>query len=121
MKGIELGRIGEDHAERFLVENGFTVIQRNYRTRRGEIDTIAEKDGVVHFIEIKTYAALGPEALEYAVGRRKRSTIIGVSKDFLFRNRRFSDSLVRYDVLFLGGEESAPELLENAFTESGVA
>ncbi|MFP4562501.1 MAG: YraN family protein [Spirochaetia bacterium] len=121
MKGTQLGRLGEDRAEGFLEDNGFTVIERNYRTRRGEIDAVAVKNGVVHFIEIKSYINLGTDALEYAVGKRKQATIIGVSKEFLYRNRRFAESFVQYDVLFLRGNELTPELLENVFTESGVA
>ena len=116
-----MGRRGEDKAESFLRHNGFTVIVRNYRTRRGEIDAVAVKGGVVHFIEIKTYATLGPDALEYAVGKRKQSTILKVSKEFLYKNKRFAESSVQYDVLFLGGNDLTPELMENVFTESGVA
>lgn len=113
--------VGEDRAEEFLVENGFSVIRRNFRTRRGEIDVIAIKNGILHFIEVKTFARLGQEALEYAVGKRKRSTIIGVSKSFLFENRGFHGNTIQYDVLFLRGDDSPPELMENVFTESGVA
>ena len=121
MKSTERGRLGEERAGRFLVARGFTVVERNYRTRRGEIDAIAVRDGILHFIEIKTYAALGPEALEYSLGRRKRATILGVSKEFLYKNGRFSESTVQYDVLFLGGDGTNPILMENVFTESGVA
>ena len=97
------------------------MIVRNYRTRRGEIDMVAVKNGILHFIEIKTYKSLGADALEYAVGRRKQSKIIGVSKEFIYKNRRFAESIVQYDLLFLRGKELTPELMENVFTESGVA
>lgn len=50
----KIGVIGEDIASMFLVKRGFSVIQRNYRKKYGEIDIICEKDGILHFIEVKT-------------------------------------------------------------------
>lgn len=48
------GLWGEIYAARFLRDNGFDLIAGNYRRRVGEIDIIAEKDGVTCFIEVKT-------------------------------------------------------------------
>ena len=45
------GLWGEIYAARFLRDNGFDLIAGNYRRRVGEIDIIAEKDGVTCFIE----------------------------------------------------------------------
>jgi putative endonuclease len=50
----EIGKIGENITDRFLRKDGFTVIERNYRTKFGEIDSIARKDNVLHFIEVKS-------------------------------------------------------------------
>ena len=49
-----VGRIGEDLADVFLVRNGYRIIERNYRNRLGEIDIVAEKEGIIHFVEVKT-------------------------------------------------------------------
>lgn len=48
------GNIGEDKACSFLCENGFSVVERNFYSRFGEIDIIASKDEVLHFIEVKS-------------------------------------------------------------------
>jgi len=50
----QLGNIGEDIACQFLVRKGFTIIERNYLRAWGEIDIIAEKKGIVRFIEVKS-------------------------------------------------------------------
>ncbi len=53
-KHILIGRLGEDIACGFLKNRRFRIIERNYRKKWGEIDIIAKKDNVLHFIEVKT-------------------------------------------------------------------
>jgi len=43
------GNLAEDKACKFLSGNGFTIIQRNFYSRFGEIDIITSKDGIFHF------------------------------------------------------------------------
>jgi putative endonuclease len=69
------GRAGEELACRFLEQNGYTIIETNHRSRYGEIDIIARKDGILAFIEVKT--RLGKRYGEpfEAVGPRKQNQI----------------------------------------------
>ncbi len=53
-KHILIGRLGENIACGFLKNRKFRIIERNYRKKWGEIDIIAKKDNVLHFIEVKT-------------------------------------------------------------------
>ena len=48
------GLWGEVYAARYLRDNGYDIIAGNYRCRMGEIDIIAEKNGIVSFVEVKT-------------------------------------------------------------------
>lgn len=48
------GNIGEDKASVFLEKNNYLIIERNFYSRFGEIDIIATKDEVFHFIEVKS-------------------------------------------------------------------
>lgn len=50
----KIGRIGEDIAKKYLENKGFMVICQNYRKKCGEIDVIAQKGKILHFIEVKT-------------------------------------------------------------------
>lgn len=63
------GSIGETVAVRFLEKRGYTIITRNYRKPWGEIDIIAEKEGVVRFVEVKALSvpsgAISREMSEY--------------------------------------------------------
>ncbi|MBA1437710.1 MAG: YraN family protein [Epsilonproteobacteria bacterium] len=48
------GNIAEDKACAYLQNNGFAVVERNFYAKVGEIDIIATKDGVYHFVEVKS-------------------------------------------------------------------
>lgn len=50
----KVGDIGENVACTFLKKNGFTVIDRNYFKKWGELDIVARKDGFLHFFEVKS-------------------------------------------------------------------
>lgn len=53
-KKQKIGRVGEDIAAKYLKNKGFKVIEQNYRKKYGEIDIIAQKDEIFHFIEVKS-------------------------------------------------------------------
>ena len=50
----KIGDIGENLCVKHLVKHGFKIIDRNYLKKWGEIDIVAKKDDVIHFIEVKT-------------------------------------------------------------------
>jgi putative endonuclease len=52
-----LGRKGERIASRFLMKQGFDILARRFRTRRGEVDLVAFERSVLVFIEVKTRAS----------------------------------------------------------------
>lgn len=50
----KFGRAGEKTAIKFLKKNGYRIIEKNFRTKAGEIDVIAEQEKVLVFVEVKT-------------------------------------------------------------------
>ena len=50
----KIGELGENIAVRFLVKHGFSILDRNYTKKWGEIDIIAQKDNKLYFIEVKS-------------------------------------------------------------------
>lgn len=50
----KIGVLGEDIAVKYIQNKGFSVIDRNYRKKCGEIDIIAEKGKILHFVEVKS-------------------------------------------------------------------
>lgn len=67
-KHNEIGKIGEDIASDWLVKKGFSIIERNYLKKWGEIDIVAhETNGKVHFVEVKTVSYETRDDLKRAV------------------------------------------------------
>jgi len=54
----KIGELGENIAVKFLIKNGFSVIDRNYTKKWGEIDVVAEKTDRLYFIEVKSVSRL---------------------------------------------------------------
>ena len=60
----KIGEFGENIAIRFLMKHGFSIKERNYTRKWGEIDIIAEKHNKLHFIEVKS---VSHETLSYVI------------------------------------------------------
>jgi len=54
MDSISVGKSGENIAQEYLEKKGYNVIDRNYRTKYGEIDLIVKKDGILIFVEVRS-------------------------------------------------------------------
>ena len=80
---IKKGKWGEDKAEAFLKKKGYSIIERNYRCRWGEIDIIAERDGTIHFVEVKTRRMSVQAPPQENVGRTKQARIAKAAGQYL--------------------------------------
>ena len=95
----QIGNSGEDKAADFLSAQGYQIVERNWRTRRGEIDIIAHKDDILVFAEVKTLPSGDPEVLARELDGRKQKRIIETAKFFLAKYRQYNNSKIRFDVL----------------------
>ena len=71
----ELGKWGERVATNYIEKMGLTVVDTNYRTRLGEIDIIAKRDLVYHFIEIKARRGIQHGLAREAVTKKNKSIL----------------------------------------------
>jgi putative endonuclease len=115
----QVGSSGEDRAAAYLVQQGFTILCRNWRTKRGEIDIIATKNDILVFAEVKTLPSGSVQTLMQELGRKKQKRITETAKWFLLNNRQYSNSIIRFDVLIVDMPGLEPVYhVENAFSES---
>ena len=63
----QIGDLGEQIAVNYLKSKGFSILETNYWRKWGEIDVIAKKEGIAHFVEVKTLSYETKAKLEYAV------------------------------------------------------
>jgi putative endonuclease len=113
-----VGTAGENCAAEYLCAHGFVIIGRNWRTRNGEIDIIAQSDSLIVFAEVKTLPSGGLETLSHELNAKKQKRIIETAKRFLAKHREYSNSVVRFDVLVIDMPGLAPVYhIENAFSE----
>ncbi|MFR9502938.1 MAG: YraN family protein [Rikenellaceae bacterium] len=70
-----IGAIGEKAAVKYLRQNGFIIRELNWRSGIYELDIIAEKWGVIHFVEVKSRQKGGLTRPEEAFTRHKRSSL----------------------------------------------
>lgn len=74
-KRKSVGRAGEDIACQFLENKGFKVLERNYRKPWGEVDIVAEKDGVVRFVEVKAVSRESPANISREMDYRPEEVV----------------------------------------------
>lgn len=111
----ELGRTGEDIAVARLLAEGYTLRHRNWRCGRKELDIVAEKDGVLVVVEVKTRRNTQFGLPEDAVTAGKIRRIVSSTDAYL--RKYHIDLPVRFDVMAVVGNEETPCVnhIENAF------
>ncbi len=93
-----LGQLGENKACEFLIRNGFSILDRNFRTRYGEIDIIC-KEGVQYvFVEVKTRSSILSGYPYEAVTLTKQAKIIKCGL-FYLKSHQLPIENIRVDVI----------------------
>ena len=114
----ELGRIAEDHAARYLRSKGYRLLERNYRTPRGEVDIIAEHRDALVFVEVKSRTSTEDFDPRDSVTPGKQHHIMLAAAAYL----RKGDRVTRFDVVevFLtpDGKVERINVIEGAFQSS---
>lgn len=110
------GRVGEDYAVLWLEGHGYRVVGRNYHSRYGEIDIIAEDAQYIVFVEVKTRQDGGLVSPEEAVTRSKQKKLLLTAQQYL---AQYSTALQpRFDLAAVTARQGEPlgiKFYENAF------
>lgn len=118
-KHLALGSEGESAICKYLEQQGFKILVRNYRLRWcGEIDVIAQQNEVICFVEIKTRSS------EYfptsqVITRTKQLKIIKTAQRYA-SEKKVSNKVLRFDVAIVTGTHDSFKIsyIPNAFTHS---
>jgi putative endonuclease len=118
---LALGKRGEDQAVGFLTAHGYKILVRNYKTKLGEIDIIAQDADTICFIEVKTRTSSKFGSPREAISGFKRRRLAKAALIFL-KEKKFLDRMTRFDVVSISGKDnlSKVDLLKGAFEVSSA-
>lgn len=114
---IETGKKGESLAQSFLKRSGYKIIEKNYKTRFGEIDIIGKDRGYVSFIEVRSVNTERFGLPEETIDRKKQLQVTKVALSYI-KKYQLEDTPCRFDVVCIEDvNNSSPKikLIKNAF------
>ncbi len=93
-----MGAWGEDRAAEYLLHEGYAILERNFHSRFGEIDIIAEKNNTICFVEVKTRKKSSYVMPGEAVTVSKQRKII-LTAEFYLSRYNSENIACRFDVI----------------------
>ncbi len=113
----EIGNHGEDIACKYLERKEYKILKRNFHFGKiGEIDIVAEKDGTLVFVEVKTRKnnEYGDPLL--SINHQKQTALRKAAEGYLYVNK-INDKPCRFDIVIIDSASTPPKAkhLENAF------
>ena len=109
---MNIGKFGEETACAYLEEKGYLILARNYHSRYGEIDIIAQDCDYLVFAEIKTRSPNAMDTPQASVTYAKQQKIIKTAQYWLLSHPM--DRQPRFDVLALTVQENPVKILHIA-------
>jgi putative endonuclease len=112
----EQGRAAESLAADYFLQHGYRVLERNYRTRRGEVDLILEKGCYLIFVEVRYRRSTAFGSPEETITPAKQRKVILAALEYVVR-RGLGARMIRFDVVSLVQGSGAPRIehIEDAF------
>lgn len=110
------GQEAEARAARYLEAQGLKIIERNYRSRYGEIDLIARDGATVVFVEVRARRSNAFGGAAASITAAKRDKLTRTALAYLAAQGR--NPRCRFDALLISGEGDAVEWIQDAFSAS---
>jgi len=112
---IKKGNDGERLASEYLTKNGFTILERNFRHKRSEIDLIVSRANWLVFVEVKARSSVAYGYPEEFVDYEKVKTILAGAMHYMEKINWQGN--VRYDIVSVVLKTTGPEIthIEDAF------
>jgi putative endonuclease len=104
------GRDAEAIAAAALEREGWAVLARRARTPAGEIDLVAERDGLLAFVEVKARPSLNEAA--FALGHRQRVRLVAAAECWLVANPGHGAAGMRFDVVIVAADGTARRIAD---------
>jgi len=115
-KHLHTGRLGEQLGEAYFAEHGYVVLEKNWRHSHWEVDIIASKNNVLHFVEVKTRRTKKYGQPEEKVGTKKIQNLINAAEHYLYLHPEWKR--IQFDILsitIIGNEPAEYFLIEDVY------
>ena len=111
----ELGKIGEELAVQFISKKGYTILERNWRFDKAEIDIIAQKEKIIRIIEVKTRNSSFFGDPQEFVSAAKIKLLVKAANEYIISNDL--DLEVQFDIIAVLKNKNTTQIehFENAF------
>lgn len=121
MTSKELGYLGEKIVSLYLEKKGYRILCRNYCIKGGEIDIIAEIDGIIAFVEVKTRNPDSMSSGFEAITKLKKKLIVKTAIEYSYRNpHNFQPRFDVANVVLENNKVVDFNYIENAFDSTGL-
>jgi putative endonuclease len=113
---IELGKQGEQLAVNWLIEKGYSILHRNWRYGKYELDIIATNNGLLHVVEVKVRSSTTFGFPEINVSKKKFNSVKSGAEEFLFLHPQYQN--IQFDILsinIVNGTENEFFFIEDVF------
>ncbi len=104
------GRDAEGIAAAALAREGWAVLARRARTPAGEIDLVAERDGLLAVVEVKARPSLSEAA--FALGARQRARLVAAAECWIAANPGHGAAGMRFDVVLVAADGTARRIAD---------
>lgn len=109
-----VGTDKEQLAADYLEAQGMKILERNFRSRQGEIDMIGRHEGYFVFVEVKYRSGGSHGSAMEAVDHRKQRQICKVADHYRYLHKLPMNTMIRYDVVAIQG--GSIQWIQNAFS-----
>lgn len=92
------GKLGEELASKFLIDNGYKIIDQNNSTKFGELDIIASKNEILVFVEVKFKQTEDYGTPEEMIGQNKLSQVRRTAELYLLTNPDIEKQFQKYQI-----------------------
>ncbi|MDE7426993.1 MAG: YraN family protein [Muribaculaceae bacterium] len=98
----EKGRWGEDIAVEYLTSMGYAIVERNWRVGDYEVDIVAQKDGIMSFVEVKTRTNIELDPFEAVDSKKKRRLAVSANAYAEMYDVKHE---IQFDIIGIAGTE----------------
>jgi putative endonuclease len=113
---LDIGYAGEEHASRYLMQKGYLILERNWRSGRNEVDIIAKDAYGLVIVEVKTRKKNSLVLAEASVDKHKQQRLLKAATAYIYDNDWNGEC--RFDVVVVemdGPEKFTIRHFEDAF------